>query len=475
MAQPILKFTKTIGFKIAAGYSFLFACSFIGLILFAYLFLETALTRQDRQMIAEEVESLQEQYRTGGWKAFYERVNEIDSFRKNNPFFTRALKMQGSDNLIFLPQYWKDFDLTALEKMGGQTAGKWIHLPNRDQTYDLEILTAPLADGSLFQVGISTEDRLADLRRYREIFLIVSVPLILLATGGGVLFSRRTLLPLRNLIITVESMASGKMDVRVPEAHTGDELDELGKLFNRMVEKINQLIKGMKDSLDSVAHDLRTPMTRFRNIAEEALQQGHTALAYREALQDCLDESDRILRMLHMLMDISEAEAGSMRLRIQPVDIVQLAEEIVDMYGYVAEEKNIQIKTDFPDKAPLEGDTGRISQVIANLLDNAVKFTDPGGEVAVCIKNLSDRVQIQVMDSGVGIPPEEIHKIWDRLYRGGIATHKGLGLGLSVVNAVVHAHLGDVQVFSTPGSGSIFTVEFPVHGLSSFSQTASSG
>ena len=230
-----------------------------------------------------------------------------------------------------------------------------------------------------------------------------------------------------------------------------------------MIEKINQLIQGMKGSLDSVAHDLRTPMTRFRNIAEAALQKDHTAAVYREALQECVDESDRILRMLHMLMDISEAEAGTMRLRLQPVNLVPLAEGIVDMYGYVAEEKGIQIKTDFPGEALLEADADRICQVLANLLDNAVKFTEPGGEVGVSIKNLSDRVQIEVIDSGIGIPPEEIQKIWDRLYRGGSATQKGLGLGLSVVNAVVHAHLGDVQVSSVPGSGSIFTVQLPVH------------
>ncbi len=463
LIQRILKPVRTIGFKIAAGYSLLFAFSFVGLTVFAYLFLETTLARQDRRMIAGEVESLQEQYRTGGWEAFYRRVTEIDSYRKNNPFFTRSLKRDGSDSLIFLPQYWKDFDLASLEKMDGQTPGKWIRLPNRTQTYTLEIFTAAHPDGSLFQVGISTEDRLSDLQRYKESFLVISIPLILLAAGGGALLSRRALLPLRNLILTMESIESGKMDARVTETFTGDELDELGRLFNRMIGKINKLIQGMKGSLDSVAHDLRTPMTRFRNLAESALQKDHTAAAYREALQECLDESDRILRMLHMLMDISEAEAGTLRLRIQELNLVQLAREIVDMYGYVAEERDIRIRTDFPGEALLVADADRISQVIANLLDNAVKFTDPGGEVGVCIKNLPGRVQIEVSDSGIGIPPEEILKIWGRLYRGGSDAHKGLGLGLSVVSAVVHAHMGQVQVSSAPGSGSIFTVELPVY------------
>lgn len=458
------KIFRSIGFKIALSYTLLFSCSFMGLTVFAYLFLEAALERQDRQMIAGEVESLQAQYRTGGWDGFSRRVIEIDSYRKNNPFFTRALKGAGRDSLIFLPQYWEDFDLTTLEQMHGQTAGKWITLPNLTKDYALEIFTAEQSDGSLFQVGISTEDRLVNLLRYKETFLVISIPLIFLAAGGGVYLSRRTLMPLRNLIHTVESIESGKMDARVRETFTGDELDELGRLFNRMIEKINLLIQGMKGALDSVAHDLRTPMTRFRNIAESALQQDHTAEAYREALQDSLDESDRILRMLHMLMDISEAEAGTMQIRIQSVNLVKLAEELVDMYRYVAEEKKILIKTDFPDMAPLEADADRICQVIANLLDNAVKFTDPGGEVFVSIKNLPDFIQIQVADSGSGIPSEEIQRIWDRLFRGTSATQKGLGLGLSIVHAVVHAHSGEVHVTSTPGVGSVFTVQIPVHG-----------
>ena len=117
MSSPILKFSKTIGFKIAVGYSVLFACSFIGLTIFAYLFLEGILARQARLMIANEVESLQEQYNAGGWAAFDDRVLENDMLRKNNPFFTRTLRGQKGDEQIFFPHYWKDFDLTLFGKM----------------------------------------------------------------------------------------------------------------------------------------------------------------------------------------------------------------------------------------------------------------------------------------------------------------------------------------------------------------------
>ena len=341
MSSRILKFSKTIGFKIAVGYSLLFACSFIGLTVFAYLFLEGILARQARLMITSEVESLQEHYNAAGWTSFDDKVLANDTLRKNNPFFTRALGGAGREERIFFPHYWKDFDLTLFEKMPAPTVGQWIAIPDHTRTYALELYTARQDDGELFQVGISTQDRLSILSRYRESFFLVSIPLLLLAAGGGAFLSRRTLRPLRDLIDTVASIEAGKMDARVKSTRTGDELDELGELFNRMLEKINQLIQGMRDSLDSVAHDLRTPMTRFRNIAETALQQENTDTAYREALQECMDESDHILRMLNMLMDISEAEAGTMRLFKQHADLVQLAERIVDMYRYVGEEKGV--------------------------------------------------------------------------------------------------------------------------------------
>ena len=455
------KLRKTIGFKIAAGYSVLFSLNLVVLAVFAYLLVGVTLASQDRERITAEIESLRSHYDTGGWKDFRDTVVDNNRFRKNNPFFTRVPATTLRNDLVFFPHHWREFDLQALVDIPGQLPGTWLRLPNRSGTCTLEILTASQSDGSFFQVGISTADRLAVLDQFRETFLTVSIPLILLAVAGGAFLSRRALLPLRNLIGTVTSIESGQMDARVPNTQTDDELDELGSLFNRMIEKINQLIRAMHGSLDSVAHDLRTPMTRFRNHAEKALQMDVSGTACREALQDCVEESDRILRMLAMLMDISEAETGTMRLLLRPVDLVPLAEGVVDMYRYVADGKGIGLETNFPAQAPLTADGDRICQVLANLLDNAVKFTHPGGMIRVSIQALPEKVLVIVSDSGMGIAPDQIHRIWDRLYRGAPSTHKGLGLGLSLVKAVVHAHLGEMRVSSTPGSGSAFEMHLP--------------
>ncbi|WP_372682678.1 sensor histidine kinase [Desulfosarcina sp.] len=459
------KLGKTIGVKIAAGYTVLFFFSLMALAITAYLLVGNTLARQDRQMVVGEIESLRSQYENGGWKAFHGTVVDNNRARKNNPFFTRLPVSSSGSDLVFFPHHWDDFDLVALQEMRGQLPGTWLQLPNRSGSCVLEILTASQPDGSLFQVGISTEDRLVVLDRFREALVTIAVPLILLAVAGGAVLSRRVLHPLRNLIGTVASIESGKMDARVPSTQTGDELEELGSLFNRMIEKINQLIRAMRGSLDSVAHDLRTPMTRFRNNAEKALQAETSDAACREALQDCVEESDRILRMLAMLMDISEAETGTMRLLPRPLDLVPLAEGVADMYRYVADEKGVGLVTEFPAEARLNADVDRIRQVLANLLDNAVKFTPEGGTVRLTIERHAQTVIVRVTDSGIGIDPEEIQRIWDRLYRGTRSSHKGLGLGLSLVKAVVNAHNGEMRVSSTPGSGSIFEIHLPTDSL----------
>ena len=289
---------------------------------------------------------------------------------------------------------------------------------------------------------------------------------------GGLLITRSTLQPINELIHVVqEIIRTGRTHARVPSrGPTGDTVDELVTLVNTMLDRITGLIQAMGESLDNVAHDLRTPMARLRGMAERALQSGDPAAA-RDALADCLEESERILSMLNTLMDISEAETGVLRLAREPVDLRALIEEVVELYEDVADVKHVTVTFDPGEAVVVNGARDRLRQVFANLLDNAIKYTPEHGSVRIAAAREPDgHAVVTVTDTGTGISAQDLPRIWDRLYRADPSrSERGLGLGLSLVKAYVAAHGGTVEARSEPDRGSVFTVRLPAE------QTQTSG
>ena len=182
----------------------------------------------------------------------------------------------------------------------------------------------------------------------------------------------------------------------------------------------------------------------------------------REALADCLEDSDRILTMLNILMDISEAETGTMKLNFERVNISALMEDAVELYRHVAEDKQVSLHLASLRELFLTADRNRMQQVLLNLVDNAIKYTPARGTIELGAREKEQQAIIVIKDTGIGISPEEVSKIWDRLYRCDQSrSQRGLGLGLSLVKAVVQAHRGRIEVSSEPGVGSLFTLYLP--------------
>jgi signal transduction histidine kinase len=454
------------GFRLTLWYWGVFTASTLVLLSVAYLLLAAALQRKDRETIQLHLQQCLLAYQRGGVAA----VENVTAMQQNQGrkmvFFVRIAGPDHRTFALMIPGKWKKFDLSQLETPDGDSAGQWRQIPARGAEEVLEVASSRLPDGTLVQVGLNTEEREDVLENFLSALAGIMLPMMFVGFGGGAFFALRVLRPVRALLHTLQSMMStGKLTTRAPVTETGDELDELGALFNSMLDRIEVLIAGMRSALDNVAHDLRTPMTRLRGMAETALQAGDGGESARIALANCLEESDRILAMLNTLMDISEAETGAMRLALQPMHVRGVAAQVVDLYADVAEDKGVSVTLAMPEDLCIVADPNRLQQVFANLLDNAIKYTPAHGAVTISGVQQDHRVILTVADTGIGITAEDLPHIWERLYRGDKSrSQRGLGLGLSLVKAIIHAHRGEVQVTSQPGRGAQFSLSLPTEG-----------
>lgn len=428
--------TRAFSRRLVMWYAVAFLAGGAVLLGLAYALVDASLRERDRELVASALEQYAAVYARGGLVALSDAVAGDRLAGRHEGLVVRVV--------------------------GGEGQAVFASVPGAWQATGFEVASARLPDGTLFEVEKSSEARADVLARFRSRGLVGFGAVLLLAAAGGALAVRSAVRPLRRLAGVLGGIVrTGQVAERVPVYRDGDALDDLSRLANEMLDRIELLLEAMRSSLDNVAHDLRTPLQRLRARAESALQDGDPAVA-RDALAACIEECDQVAATLTMLMDISEAETGTMALSPEPVEAAGLIRDTVELYEPAADEKGIAVETSAPEGLVIAGDRMRLRQALANLLDNALKYTPPGGHVRLRARREPGRVVLECEDDGPGIAPEDLARIWDRLYRGDRSRgQKGLGLGLSLVRAIANAHHGEAGARPRPGGGTSFYVALP--------------
>jgi len=275
--------------------------------------------------------------------------------------------------------------------------------------------------------------------------------------------ARRALAGVEAVTKTARLISRDALEQRVPVKARGDEIDQLATTFNSMLDRMERLITGMKEMSDNIAHDLKSPITRIRGIAEITLSTGKSLPEYESMAASIVEESDRLLGMINTMLVISKMEAGVGDMDSGDMDLVVIAGEACQLFDPIAEDRGIVLSCTLPPALAFTGDTGKIQRMISNLIDNAVKYTPQGGRVTLSLtEEGTGAISLAIEDTGMGIAEADLPHIFERFYRCDESrSEEGTGLGLSLARAIARAHGGDIGAESTPGSGSIFTVTLP--------------
>jgi heavy metal sensor kinase len=295
--------------------------------------------------------------------------------------------------------------------------------------------------------------------------LVLAIPAVLAAAGGwGYLMARKALAPMDRLRRSTEEITAARLDRRLPVANTHDELGRLTQTVNAMIARLEQSFTEIRRFTADASHELRTPLAVIRTEAEVALARPLEPAEYRNLLGSILEECERLTRLTEQLLALAREDVGVSR-PCEPFDLSAVVRRVVEDMRPLAEARSVHLRAEVKGVLRARGDSLRLRQVFVNVLDNAIKYTPSGGEVTVEAGLREGQAIVTVCDTGVGIPPEHLPRVFDRFYRvdkGRSRREGGTGLGLSIAQSIVAAHGGRIELASTPGQSTTCTVRLPV-------------
>ncbi|MBT8367635.1 MAG: HAMP domain-containing protein [Deltaproteobacteria bacterium] len=465
LKKRLFDIRHTLAFRLTLWYAGIFMFSACVAFLFFYLLITSVIRQQTDQDLLIGARTFSSILSSHGPEALKQQAFLEAQASGEKKVFFRLLYITGQLFSSSNMSYWRDIGINkdSIKRLptDRQPAFDTISIPGRK--HKVRILYAILGPGLIVQLGRSMDAHTRIIEAFRKIFVVTMAVLFVLAVIVGWFMAKRALAGVDTVIHTARRISERSLDERVPVKKQVDEIDQLAITFNQMLDRIQKLVTEIKEMNDNIAHDLKSPITRIRGIAEVSLTTESTLQDYENMAGNTIEECDRLLNMINTMLIISKTEAGLGQFEKKELDIAKVVQDACELFLPMAEIEGLTLVCDTLDRLITNGDIRMVQRMISNLIDNAVKYTPAGGKIEVtALSDGRQSIRISIKDSGRGISEKDLPHIFERFYRCDPSrSQTGTGLGLSFARAVARAHGGEITVTSVPNEGSTFTVTLP--------------
>ncbi len=461
----MFRLPNTLGFRLTLWYASAFltclGVAFLGL----YISLNSILNSHMDADLLEDIEEFQELFREHGVeKVLAEIEREMNSTDTGEVFFRLY---DAKKNLLYSSDVteWHGLDSAttlSLQKSlsSSESQLQTIRLPEQD--YPARVVSGLISSSMTLQIGETLEKNEEIMELLRTVFgamLLFGIPV---ASGVGWMIARKAVSGIQEVSRGAKAIEQGNLDHRVSVGAQGDEIQTLADTFNAMATQIKHVIQEMREMTDNIAHDLRSPLARIRAMSETVITERNFEADCTKMATETLKECDRLMHLINTTLDMAEFDAGVAKVDKTPIHLDQLLTDLVELFEPLAEAKPVSLKISLARNCQMVGDKHSLQRMIANLLDNAIKYTPGGGQVSIALEQIAHEFRLTVADTGLGIPLSDQPRVFDRFFRCDHSrSQEGCGLGLSFARSVARAHGGDITLRSETTKGSIFTSILP--------------
>jgi heavy metal sensor kinase len=435
-------------------------------VIFTFIFLQAASSIYKRSVdeLRDEVEELVILHRSEGQDALQQEfARQVHALGVNNIYHS---VMEPNGVILFSSSRYQwdaiQSDSGLIQQADSQRQIAIRRIQVHGISDDVLVAYARLAPGKILRVATVLHNESRFLNSLLGAFIATALIILTAVIIVGWILLHRAVSRMMKVTKTAISISGTSLSRRVPLGGHNDEIDQLATAFNGMLERIESLVKGLNEVTDDVAHDLKSPLARIRGIAESVVARSSQDTATREACECIVTDCDRLLEMINTSLEIRSIDNGLNSCNFKKIDIREVIQLVCEPFEMAAEDRGIELKVNAGDTTIIKGDFRLLQRAFVNLLDNAIKYTEPGGRISVTVIDKKTEVLVNVTDSGIGIPTASLNRVFERFYRADQSRGvPGLGLGLSLAQSIISAHGGSISVQSQQGVGSTFSVILP--------------